>query len=167
MPLNLNWVPSGALISDFGCPCGSVTQLNIFATELFWSAMPLNTSPGRQGVNLGFWMSLHSARSSTQVSMPVVRRFALLSAISAGTSLANLRMMWVMEGFKHLFAGRTPQVWLRNFGLTQVDGAGPLKNRSCDMRWVWSNSQRTSQPVALGHSGRCIISPGVLKMFGP
>ena len=34
-----------------------------------------------------------------------------------------------MEGFKHLFAGRSPAtVWLRNFGLTQVDGAGPLKN---------------------------------------
>ena len=41
----------------------------------------------------------------------------------------NLRMMWVMEGFKHLFASRAPAtVWLRNFGLTRVDNAGPLKN---------------------------------------
>ena len=41
----------------------------------------------------------------------------------------NLRMMWVMEGFKHLFASRAPAtVWLRNFGLTRVDDAGPLKN---------------------------------------
>ena len=41
----------------------------------------------------------------------------------------NLRMMWVMEGFKHLFAEQTPPaVWLRNVGLSAVDGAGPVKN---------------------------------------
>lgn len=41
----------------------------------------------------------------------------------------NLRMMWVMEGFKHLFAEQAPPaVWMRNFGLSAVNGVAPAKN---------------------------------------
>lgn len=42
----------------------------------------------------------------------------------------NLGMMWVMEGFRHLFADRAlPLRWLRNAGMSGLDGLPVLKNR--------------------------------------
>lgn len=42
----------------------------------------------------------------------------------------NMSMMWLMEGFKHLFAEQAPPVtWLRNLGLSTVDNFSQLKNQ--------------------------------------
>lgn len=42
----------------------------------------------------------------------------------------NLGMMWLMEGFKHLFAEQPPPIqWLRNAGLSAVDNMGVVKNQ--------------------------------------
>lgn len=42
----------------------------------------------------------------------------------------NMSMMWLMEGFKHLFAEQAPPVtWLRNLGLSTVDNFSLLKNQ--------------------------------------
>ena len=41
----------------------------------------------------------------------------------------NLGMMWIMEGFKHLFAEQAlPVRWLRNIGMTGVDNLSVVKN---------------------------------------
>jgi 2-octaprenylphenol hydroxylase len=38
-------------------------------------------------------------------------------------------MMWVMEGFKHLFAEQAlPIRWLRNIGMSGVDNISVIKN---------------------------------------
>jgi len=84
-----------------------------------------------QGVNLG----LLDARALSQE----IRR-----GLQAGRSLNderileryqrdrkghNMSMMWLMEGFKHLFADQPPAVtWLRNLGLATVDNFSLLKN---------------------------------------
>ena len=42
----------------------------------------------------------------------------------------NLGMMWVMEGFRHLFAQQAlPIRWLRNIGMTGVDNLSLIKNQ--------------------------------------
>jgi 2-octaprenylphenol hydroxylase len=42
----------------------------------------------------------------------------------------NMSMMWLMEGFKHLFADQPPPVtWLRNLGMSTVDNFSLLKNQ--------------------------------------
>lgn len=42
----------------------------------------------------------------------------------------NMGMMWVMEGFKHLFSDQAlPLRWLRNVGLSSVDRVGVVKNQ--------------------------------------
>lgn len=42
----------------------------------------------------------------------------------------NLGMMWLMEGFKHLFAEQAlPTRWLRNFGMSSVDSIPFIKNQ--------------------------------------
>ena len=42
----------------------------------------------------------------------------------------NLGMMWVMEGFKHLFAEQAlPVRWLRNVGLSTADSTTVIKNQ--------------------------------------
>jgi len=42
----------------------------------------------------------------------------------------NLGMMWVMEGFKHLFADQPlPLRWLRNAGMSGLDRAGIIKHQ--------------------------------------
>ncbi|MCB1841643.1 MAG: UbiH/UbiF/VisC/COQ6 family ubiquinone biosynthesis hydroxylase [Halioglobus sp.] len=42
----------------------------------------------------------------------------------------NLLMMTAMDGFKHLFAQRSPAVrWLRNAGMRRVDALAPLKQQ--------------------------------------
>lgn len=84
-----------------------------------------------QGVNLGFL----DARALSET---------LHSGINAGRSLAdpvmlrryqrarighNLGMMWVMEGFKYLFAqDALPIRWLRNVGLRSADRMSVVKN---------------------------------------
>lgn len=84
-----------------------------------------------QGVNLGF-LDVIALSEELHAGLNAGRQVSdsrILERYQRRRKPHNLRMMWVMEGFKHLFAGRTPAtVWLRNFGLTQVDGAGPLKN---------------------------------------
>ncbi len=84
-----------------------------------------------QGVNLGF-LDVIALSEELHTGLNAGREVSdlrILGRYQRRRKPHNLRMMWVMEGFKHLFAGRTPAtVWLRNFGLTQIDGAGPLKN---------------------------------------
>ena len=84
-----------------------------------------------QGVNLGF-LDVIALSEELHIGLNAGREVSdlrILGRYQRRRKPHNLRMMWVMEGFKHLFAGRTPAtVWLRNFGLTQIDGAGPLKN---------------------------------------
>ena len=42
----------------------------------------------------------------------------------------NLGMMWLMEGFKHLFAEEAlPVRWLRNLGMTSMDKLPLIKNQ--------------------------------------
>ena len=42
----------------------------------------------------------------------------------------NLGMMWLMEGFKHLFAEQAlPVRWLRNMGMSGLDNISVIKNR--------------------------------------
>jgi len=42
----------------------------------------------------------------------------------------NLGMMWLMEGFKHLFAEQSlPVLWLRNMGMTGVDSLPLIKQQ--------------------------------------
>ena len=84
-----------------------------------------------QGVNLGFQdvIALSEELYAGLNAGRQVNDLRILERYQRRRKPHNLRMMWVMEGFKHLFAGRSPaKVWLRNFGLTQIDGAGPLKN---------------------------------------
>ena len=84
-----------------------------------------------QGVNLGF-LDVIALSEELYAGLNAGRQVSdlrILERYQRRRKPHNLRMMWVMEGFKHLFDGRTPAtVWLRNFGLTQIDGAGPLKN---------------------------------------
>tara|TARA_B100001057_G_scaffold154596_1_gene154756 strand:- start:6138 stop:7553 length:1416 start_codon:yes stop_codon:yes gene_type:complete len=84
-----------------------------------------------QGVNLGF-LDVIVLSEELHAGLKAGRRVndkRILERYQCRRKPHNLQMMWAMEGFKHLFAGRTPAtVWLRNFGLTQVDGFGPLKN---------------------------------------
>ena len=84
-----------------------------------------------QGVNLGF-LDVIALSEELHTGLNAGREVSdlrILGRYQRRRKPHNLRMMWVMEGFKHLFADRTPAaVWLRNFGLTQIDGAGPLKN---------------------------------------
>ena len=52
----------------------------------------------------------------------------------------NLGMMWLMEGFKHLFAEQAlPVRWLRNSGMTAIDNLPAIKNllarRAMGMDW--------------------------------
>jgi 2-octaprenylphenol hydroxylase len=85
-----------------------------------------------QGVNLGL---LDAAALAQELGR----------ALDAGRSLSdttvlhryqrkrighNLGMMWVMEGFKHLFAEQAlPIRWLRNIGMSGVDNISVIKNQ--------------------------------------
>lgn len=84
-----------------------------------------------QGVNLGF-LDTHALSAE------------LIKGIGAGRALNderileryqrtrkghNMSMMWLMEGFKHLFAEQAPPItWLRNVGLSTIDGFKLAKN---------------------------------------
>lgn len=85
-----------------------------------------------QGVNLG----LQDARALAE---------EILHGMTAGRSVAdplllqryqrqrrghNLGMMWLMEGFKHLFAEETlPLRWLRNSGMKNINNLKVVKNQ--------------------------------------
>jgi 2-octaprenylphenol hydroxylase len=85
-----------------------------------------------QGVNLGFLDAAALAaqlerglRAGRSVSDPMV-----LARYQRARQGSNLSMMWLMEGFKHLFAEEAlPVRWLRNMGLHGVDGLSPIKNQ--------------------------------------
>jgi len=84
-----------------------------------------------QGVNLGLLdaaalaqelgRALEAGRSLTDAT--VLRRYQRKRIGH------NLGMMWVMEGFKHLFAEQAlPIRWLRNIGMSGVDNISVIKN---------------------------------------
>lgn len=84
-----------------------------------------------QGVNLGL---LDATELAAQLNRGVaagreVDDARILARYQRARKGHNLGMMWMMEGFKHLFAEQAPPVqWLRNAGLDAVDGLGLLKN---------------------------------------
>ena len=85
-----------------------------------------------QGVNLGFQDAEVLAReianglsAGRTVDDPLI-----LARYQRKRSGHNLGMMWLMEGFKHLFAEQAPPVqWLRNVGLNAVDSLTIVKNQ--------------------------------------
>lgn len=85
-----------------------------------------------QGVNLGLLDASALANEICQAHA-VGRDFADLRTLRRYQRRRighNLRMMWLMEGFKHLFADQPlPLRWLRNAGMSGLDGMGPVKNR--------------------------------------
>ena len=84
-----------------------------------------------QGVNLGL---LDASELASQLAKAAsagrnVDDPRILARYQRARKGHNLGMMWMMEGFKHLFAEQAPPVqWLRNAGLDAVDSLGPLKN---------------------------------------
>ena len=85
-----------------------------------------------QGVNLGLQdvkvLSEELARAVAVGRSPgdlvVLRRY------QRRRKTHNLGMMWLMEGFKRLFAQQSPSVrWLRNLGMAGIDGMPPLKRQ--------------------------------------
>ena len=84
-----------------------------------------------QGVNLGF---LDAAVLSRELhhGIEVGRKLAdpsVLGRYQRKRKGHNLGMMWLMEGFKHLFAEQAlPIRWLRNIGMSGVDNISVVKN---------------------------------------
>lgn len=84
-----------------------------------------------QGVNLGL---LDAEELAAQISAGIVAGREiddprLLARYQRKRKAHNLGMMWMMEGFKHLFAEQAPPVqWLRNAGLDVVNNFDLLKN---------------------------------------
>jgi len=97
-----------------------------------------------QGVNLGFLDAsvlaqelIHGLNAGRTIADTVV-----LSRYQRKRIGHNLGMMWVMEGFKHLFAEQAlPIRWLRNIGMSGVDNIGAVKNHLARraMGLDWSN----------------------------
>lgn len=85
-----------------------------------------------QGVNLGLLDASALANEICQAHA-VGRDFADLRTLRRYQRRRighNLGMMWLMEGFKHLFADQPlPLRWLRNVGMSGLDRAAPVKNR--------------------------------------
>ncbi len=84
-----------------------------------------------QGVNLGL---LDAVVLAEQLDKGItagreVDDVHLLARYQRERKANNLGMMWMMEGFKHLFADQHPPIqWLRNVGLDAVDNFAVLKN---------------------------------------
>jgi 2-octaprenylphenol hydroxylase len=95
-----------------------------------------------QGVNLGL---LDAAALAEELSrgLQVGRKLAdpiVLQRYQRRRIGHNLGMMWLMEGFKHLFAEQAlPVRWLRNSGMTAIDNIPAIKNllarRAMGMDW--------------------------------
>lgn len=85
-----------------------------------------------QGVNLGL---LDAAALAEQLQQGLSSRRGVaddkvLQRYQRARIGHNLGMMWVMEGFKHLFAEQAlPVRWLRNVGLSTADSASVIKNQ--------------------------------------
>ncbi len=85
-----------------------------------------------QGVNLGLLdvevlaeELSNGVKAGRQINDPI-----LLSRYQRKRRGHNLGMMWLMEGFKHLFAQQAPPIqWLRNAGLSAVDNMAVIKNQ--------------------------------------
>jgi 2-octaprenylphenol hydroxylase len=84
-----------------------------------------------QGVNLGL-LDAMALSEELQAGLKTGRKAndkRILERYQRQRKPHNLRMMWVMEGFKHLFAEQAPPaVWMRNFGLSAVNDVAPAKN---------------------------------------
>ena len=84
-----------------------------------------------QGVNLGFMDAavlanelLHGSEIGRELNDLMVLKRYQRKRIGQ-----NLGMMWMMEGFKHLFAEQAlPVRWLRNIGMTGADNLSIVKN---------------------------------------
>lgn len=84
-----------------------------------------------QGVNLGLLdvkvlaaELIHGLAAGRALTDPI-----LLKRYQRQRRGQNLGMMWLMEGFKHLFADQAlPVRWLRNAGLRSVDNLAIVKN---------------------------------------
>ena len=85
-----------------------------------------------QGVNLGL---LDAATLSGELARGVLAGRNIADPIVLGRYQRkrighNLGMMWLMEGFKHLFAEQTlPVRWLRNMGMSGLDNISVIKNQ--------------------------------------
>ncbi len=85
-----------------------------------------------QGVNLGLLDAaalgeeiIHSIAAGRAINDPVI-----LSRYERKRKGHNLSTMWMMEGFKHLFAEEAlPVRWLRNVGLKTLSDLPVIKNR--------------------------------------
>ena len=85
-----------------------------------------------QGVNLGMLDAevLAEVLGSGVAAGRRVNDPVLLARYQRKRRGHNMGMMWLMEGFKHLFAEQPPPIhWLRNAGLNAVDSFSVLKNQ--------------------------------------
>ncbi len=85
-----------------------------------------------QGVNLGLLdaaaLASELARGNSAGRKP--GDLTVLKRYQRARVGHNLSMMWLMEGFKHLFAEQAlPVRWLRNVGLSSVDGLPLIKQQ--------------------------------------
>lgn len=84
-----------------------------------------------QGVNLGFMDAYVLADELKQASKKGLSPAhpQVLARYERRRMAENVSMMVTMEGFKRLFAVKTPVVrWLRNWGMSKVNQLGLLKN---------------------------------------
>jgi len=85
-----------------------------------------------QGVNLGL-QDAQVLAAEVAAALAVGRDFADMRTLRRYQRRRigeNLGMMWVMEGFKHLFADQPlPVRWLRNAGMSGLDRSPMVKNR--------------------------------------
>lgn len=85
-----------------------------------------------QGVNLGLLDAAALANELRQgiASNRAIADSKVLLRYQRARIGHNLGMMWVMEGFKHLFADQAlPVRWLRNVGLSNADKISVVKNQ--------------------------------------
>jgi len=85
-----------------------------------------------QGVNLGLLdaAALAGVLRDGQAASRKVSDLTVLQRYQRARKGHNMGMMWVMEGFKHLFSDQAlPLRWLRNVGLSSVDRLGLVKNQ--------------------------------------
>src|SRR5690606_3035724 len=85
-----------------------------------------------QGVNLGL-QDAQVLAAEIIAARSVGREFADMRTLRRYQRRRighNLGMMWMMEGFSHLFADQPlPVRWLRNAGMSGLDRASTVKNR--------------------------------------
>ncbi len=85
-----------------------------------------------QGVNLGL-LDAAALQNVLQEGLAAGRELSdstVLQRYQRARKGHNMGMMWVMEGFRHLFSDQAlPLRWLRNTGLRSVDRLGVVKNQ--------------------------------------